>query len=230
MEFASRGGDGGLGGRDVFTFTTTGAGGADVIHILTMPTMPPELSPKPRTPLVQTLGVPLEVLYTGGMMSCCVKSQAKNSFGPLEPLRVKYFEVEILPGYKHGTRIKFDKCFPEDALYLGEPKVDVTFVIEQEKHKVFKRRNEHIFINIYLSKEQLAAQSFEVDVKFLNGETERITGTRGSCHHGATRLFKGKGMPARRGGRATGGYGDVTVRFVWPLSVRADLKQCCTVS
>lgn len=225
----SSNGRGGM-NREVFAVSSSD-GGADVIHIVTMPSAAPELAAKPRPPLVQTLDVPLEVLYSGGTLNCCVKSQAKNAFGPLEPMRVKYFDVEILPGYKHGTKIEFAKCFPDDEMYPGEPKVNVTFIVEEQKHGVFKRRNEHLSVDMKLTKEQLKAESFELSLKFLDGKTEKFSGSRGTCQHNSKRVFKGRGMPVRRNGQAVSNeFGDLTVQFVWPLSLRADPKHCCTVS
>lgn len=216
-------------GSRVFAFATADANGEGFSHGVAAPKL--VFDSKPRSPVVQTLNVSLEMLFTGGTISSCVRSEATDSvLGPLEQERMKTFEVEILPGYKHGTQIKFDKCFPDDELYPGEPKVDVTFIIEEEKHAVFKRKGVHIYADIRLNQEQLAAETFELQLQLLSGNTEQIQGSRGSCRHGQTRTLKGLGMPVRRSGQGTSEYGDLILRFTWPLSLRAQSQQCCTVS
>lgn len=215
------------GGSHVIAFTTQDGRG---VHMVGIPAMPPEIIAKPRLPVVQSLSVSLEMLYTGGIVSCCLKSQATDALGPTEPQRTKNFQVEILPGYKDGTQIKFDSCFPDDELYPGEPKVDVTFLIQEQKHNVFKRKNAHLHADIKLSKEQLMSESFELPLQLLNGQIEYVRGSRGVCAHGATRTLPGLGMPIRRGGQSTSEYGDLIIRFSWPMSLRVGPKACCIVS
>jgi hypothetical protein len=220
-------GPGSGGGGDVLAFSTMGGNGTGIVHIIEMPD--PAAMAKQRPPVVQTISVSLETLYRGGFVNCCIESQATDSMGPVEPQRKKNFEVEIIPGYRNGTQIKFDRCFPDDELYPGEPKVDVTFVVQEEKHSIFKRNGQHLAADIKLSKEQIGAETFEIPLKFLSGETERIQGSRGTCGHGTKRVLKGRGMPVRRGGQGTSEFGDLTLRFVWPISLRGP-QQCCTVS
>jgi len=214
----------------VLTITSSWGPGHGVVHMISVPAGNSPIVPmgKPRPPVVQTLSVPLDLLYKGGTVRCCVKSQATDTMGPLEPERTKTFLVEIEPGYQHGTQIKFDQAFPDDELYLGEPKVDVTFVVEEEKHTVFKRRGHHLHAEIKLAKEQIMAESFEVPLQLLSGRTEYIRGSRGTCRHGMKRTLPGLGMPVRRGGQNTGDFGDLIVKFTWPLSLRG--QQCCVVS
>lgn len=209
-------------------FTTTDNDGTGFVQIVEMPPLRPDVFAKPRPPVVQPLSVSLEMLYKGGTVNCCIKSQATDAMGPVEPQRIKNFEVDIMPGYRHGTQIKFDNCFPGEELYPGEPKVDVTFVLEEEKHDLYKRKGKHLHAEIKLSKEQLEAPSFDYSLRLLSGEMESIKGNRGSCAHGATRALKGLGMPVRRGGQTTSEFGDLIVRFTWPLSLRTN--SCCAVS
>lgn len=215
----------------VVTITSSMGPGHGIVHMISLPTGSPIVPPvgKPRPPVVQTLNVPLDMLYKGGTVQCCVKSQATDTMGPLEPERTKTFEVDIEKGYQHGTQIKFDKSFPDDELYLGEPKVDVTFVVEEEKHKVFKRKGQNLYCDIKLGKEELMAESFIVDLMLLSGRIEQIPGSRATCRHGTKRTLKGLGMPIRREGRATNERGDLTIKFVWPLKERTS-QQCCVIS
>lgn len=209
-------------------FTSVDGSGPGFVQVVEMPPLRPDMLAKPRPPVVQPLAVSLEMLYKGGTVNCCIKSQATDAIGPVEPQRIKNFEVEIMPGYRHGTQIKFDSCFPGEELYPGEPKVDVTFVVEEEKHDLFKRKGKHLHADIKLSKEQLEAPSFEYSLKLISGEMEKIQGSRGSCAHGAKRTLKGLGMPIRRAGQATPEFGDLILRFSWPLSLRTN--SCCIVS
>lgn len=220
-----------MGDNGAMLFTTTSGNGAGLIHIVAMPPAPPEVAAKSRPPVVQPLEVSLEMLYAGGVVTCCIRTQATDALGAVEPQRTKNFDVEIFPGYRQGTQIKFDRCFPGDELYPGEPKVDVTFVIEQKKHTVFKRRFADIHADIKLTKEQLTAECFELSLRLLNGQTEQIRGSRAVCAHGVKRTLKGLGMPIRRAGQATAEYGDLILRFTWPLSLRmTNPQKCCVVS
>lgn len=209
-------------------FTSVDGNGPGFVQVVEMPPLRPDMLAKPRPPVVQPLAVSLEMLYKGGTVNCCIKSQATDAIGPVEPQRVKNFEIDIMPGYRQGTQIKFDNCFPGEELYPGEPKVDVTFVLEEEKHDLFKRKGKHLHVDIKLSKEQLEAPSFEYPLKLMSGQTEKIQGNRGSCAHGAKRTLKGLGMPVRRAGQSTTEFGDLIIRFTWPLSLRTN--SCCSVS
>jgi len=193
-----------------------------------MPMLIPVPLAAPSRPVVQALPVTLDALYHGGSLSCAIRSQVATSLGPLEPERVKIFQVEILPGYKHGTKIKFDASFPEDELYPGEPKVDVTFVLSVEPHGVYSRKGDDLYTPFRLTKEALLAESFEKPLKLLSGRTEGIQGSRAECAHGTTRKLYGEGMPIRRNGRSTQEFGNLVIRFVWPLSERA--SACCALS
>lgn len=183
---------------------------------------------RPREPIVQSLPVSLEMLYRGGVVSCSIVCQTKNGLGPLEPPREKIYDVEILRGYKPGTKVKFDKSFPDEELYPNEPKCDMSFIIEEEMHKMFRRQGDHLIANIYLTRGQVKAEHFEVTLKLLSDEKKNIRCSGLECLHGTCRTLPGFGMPIRKGGQDTGQHGDLKIYFWWPLSERT--SKCCTVS
>jgi len=185
--------------------------------------------------MMQELNVPLDMLYRGGRILCRLVTQLEDKYERQMGLeRTKDFEVEILPGYKAGTKIKFDKAVPAEELYPGEPKVDVHFVVNEEPHKVFTRRGDHLFTVVSLTSQQLKSGGFQFEVPLLSGKPLRWQESRSECPHGGKRTFKGLGMPIRKGGQATGASGDLIITYSWPIAQRINARlfgsphsRCC---
>lgn len=175
----------------------------------------------------ELLKVPLEMFHHGGVIKVTLRRQFRNAMGPIGPSMEHEFHVDILPGYKAGTRVKFDKAFPPQT--PPEARVDVAFLLQEVPHDLFRRKDERLLADLKLTKQHLRAEHFTVSVQLLSGELVAVQGSKAQCPHGSTRVLKGYGMPIRKAGASTGQCGDLTVRFVWPLAERANLLLGCLI-
>lgn len=180
-----------------------------------------------RGKMEELLEVPLEMFYRGGSIQVTLRRQLRNALGPIGASMEHEFHVDILSGYKAGTRVTFDKAFPPQA--PPEARVDVVFLLQETPHNRFRRKDEHLSADLKLTKQHLRAEHFTLSLHLLSGESVQVQGSKAQCPHGSTRILKGYGMPIRKAGASTGQYGDLTIRFVWPLAERANRLLDCLI-
>lgn len=126
----------------------------------------------------------LEELYTGK-----TKKIKKDN---------KTFEINIIPGWKEGTKINFD----EDGLVV---------ILKEKKHDVFTREGDNLKITLRINL-QNALNGFQRTIKLLNGNDEIISLKKiPSSDH--VHIINGKGMPIRKNGKQNG-YGELHVHFI----------------
>ena len=130
----------------------------------------------------------LEELYNGTIKNFQITRRIVRK-GRIEPI-TDVIRVNVKPGWKDGTKIKFD---------------DITFIIREEKHPIFKRINNdlHITCNITLKD---AIIGFSRTINALDGTP--ITIKINSLNRSSDRyIITGKGMPFKTG------LGDIIVDF-----------------
>lgn len=127
--------------------------------------------------------------------------------------------VEIKPGYKEGTKIRFEEEGDEKP---GLIPADVVFIIKQKPHPIFTREGNNLIMNVKIPL-----------VKALTGTTVKVDGIDGRSKNveineviypGYKKILKGEGMPNSK--RPTE-RGDLEIRFdiVFPTHLTREQKE-----
>jgi len=127
--------------------------------------------------------------------------------------------VEVKPGYKEGTKIRFEEEGDEKP---GLIPADVVFIIKQNPHPIFKREGNNLIMNVKIPL-----------VKALTGTTVKVDGIDGRSKNveineviypGYKKVLKGEGMP---NSKRPGERGDLEIRFdiVFPTSLTREQKE-----
>lgn len=114
--------------------------------------------------------------------------------------------VNIKPGWKKGTKITFEGVGNEKPGYLPE---DITFVVEEKRHPLFKRRGDDLEIAVEIPLVK-ALTGCKLSVPLLSGESMSIT-VGDVIFHGFEKAIKGQGMP---NAKEEGKRGDLKITFL----------------
>ena len=79
----------------------------------------------------------------------------------------KILEVNIKPGYKAGTKIKF---VGEGDELITLPKQDIVFIIKEIPHNRFKREGDNLKYNINITVGE-SLYGFDKEIQFLDSKT-----------------------------------------------------------
>jgi DnaJ-class molecular chaperone len=125
------------------------------------------------------------------------------------PFEDKSFEAKVQAGYKAGTRLTFQ---PTD------PRIQVVFILEEEKHPVYRRMGDDLHAEYTLSYTE-AKNGCTVSIETL-GATESsieiVLEPDAIQRTGQTLVIKGQGWPRRK----TADFGDLVVHFTLVKSKR----------
>ncbi|KAG0268906.1 hypothetical protein DFQ27_005345 [Actinomortierella ambigua] len=172
---------------------------------------------KPPT-LSRKLPVSLEDLAKG--VTKRLKVTRKVTDGSSRPTE-KILTVDIKPGWKAGTKIRFPREgdeFPDGQIQ------DIEFVIEEKDHPMFKRQGDDLVVNLELTLLE-ALTGFSKSVRTLEGKTLPISsaGTR-VIEPGQEERYPGEGMPISK---KAGQKGDLIVKYVvkFPKSLTSAQKE-----
>ncbi|GJQ10790.1 hypothetical protein GpartN1_g2581.t1 [Galdieria partita] len=127
--------------------------------------------------------------------------------------------VEIKPGYKEGTKIRFEEEGDEKP---GLIPADVVFIIKQKPHPVFTREGNNLIMKVKVPL-----------VKALTGTTVKVDGIDGRSKNievneviypGYKKTLKGEGMP---NSKRPSERGDLEIRFdiVFPTHLTPQQKE-----
>jgi len=175
----------------------------------------PSASSQPSEEATRPLKVSLNDLYTGTTKR--LKVTRKRLDGTSEE---KILEIDVLPGYKSGTKIRFPKAGNEIAgaggMYGGEPdSQDLVFVIEEAPHDRFTREGNNLVLKMTVPLVDALAgptSGQAKTVETLDGKKISVTMPSGVVRPGQRSVISGKGMPIRKGG-VSGRYGDLLVQW-----------------
>lgn len=192
----------------------------------TFPGTPPTSVPKSEKPteIIKPLKVSLEDLYNGGVKHLVVNRKLLNG-----SIDAKTLDIQILPGWKSGTKIRFPKAGnevprPDDAQ-------DLVFVVEEKPHKVFRREDNDLVASLEIPLVEALAGPLPPDTKekvleALDGRKLRVPLPAGVVKPGQQTKIQGEGMPIRKDG-ATRTKGDLIVEWhvVFPSSLTPSQKE-----
>lgn len=156
------------------------------------------------TPTVVPVEVSLEDLYHGKVKNLKVKDRFPK--GHQEVLLEKVYKVEIKPGYKAGTKLKFPAAedFPRP----------VEFEIKVAPHKYFERLKDDLIWVCKLTPRQLE-KGVVIRIPLLDGNTLTLDSKKYKIKQGSKVPFEGLGMPvaASKSAKNKAAFGDLIVKF-----------------
>ncbi|KAJ4837755.1 hypothetical protein Tsubulata_024407 [Turnera subulata] len=115
--------------------------------------------------------------------------------------------IKVKPGWKSGTKITFEGMGNERP---GTSPADVTFVIGETKHPLFRREGDDLEIGIEIPLVK-ALTGCEISIPLLGGEETRLSIDDDIIHHGYEKIIPGQGMPISK---HQGKRGDLKVVFL----------------
>ncbi|KAJ3216494.1 hypothetical protein HK099_005844 [Clydaea vesicula] len=161
--------------------------------------------------VTRKLPIDLEDLYKGVTKRLKVTRKRNNT--PEE----KVLTIQVKPGWKAGTKIKFNG--EGDELYNGQSQ-DIEFVIEEKPHKRFKRDGDKLKTSIEVSLTE-ALTGFQRNIETLDGRNLLVKGGEGTSvvRPGQEIVVKNEGMPNSKSGTKGDLIIECKVKFPYSLPV-----------
>lgn len=165
----------------------------------------PQTSPSGDAPVMEfAFECTLEEIFNG----CTKKFKVTRTLpgiGGRTVVNAKEFQVQVLPGYKKGTKICFDR---EGGIVEGYPPnelADLVFVLDEKEHPRFKRTGADLFLVAHISLKD-ALLGTNLSIKGIDGKDTTIL-LDGVSKNGRKIRVEGAGMPDRK----TKGRGDLYI-------------------
>lgn len=171
--------------------------------------------PQSPSEITRPLKVSLEDLYSGTIKHLKVGRRLLS--GVTED---KVLEIQILPGWKSGTKIRFPKSGNEQP--NGDSQ-DLVFVVEEKPHERFTRDGNDLVVSIKIPLvDALAGSGGKKVVEGLDGRKLQVGVPSGIIKPGLTTTLAGEGMPIRKDGSVKK-KGDLLVK--WDVVFPARLSE-----
>lgn len=150
----------------------------------------------------QEIVVTLEELFTGVRKNIPIKKNVVINGKTYSVER--NFEVDILSGWKSGTKIMFShtRNFP----------VKVTFILQQVKHKFLERRGDDLYWKCLPIEKKKIKKGVIIRIPNIDGSEIVINTKNLPLKHGSKKVFSGLGMPMSKSGLVMS-RGDFIVKF-----------------
>lgn len=166
-------------------------------------------SPSQPSEITRPLKVSLQELYQGSVKHLKVGRRLLN--GTTED---KVLEIQIHPGWKSGTKVRFPRAGNEQE--NGEAQ-DLVFVVEEKPHDVFKREGNDLVCQLRIPLVEALAgdpggRRLTKTVEMLDGRKLQIPVPLGVVRPGQETTVSGEGMPVRKDGSVKK-KGDLIVKF-----------------
>jgi DnaJ family protein B protein 4 len=169
--------------------------------------------------ITRPLKLSLEELYSGAVKHIKVGKRLLN--GTKED---KVLEIQVHPGWKSGTKIRFPNAGNEQP--SGESQ-DLVFVVEEKPHATFTREgNDLVYKAKILLVDALAGSGGKLTVGALDGRKLQVPIPSGVVKPGQESTVAGEGMPIRKDGSVKK-KGDLIVKFdvVFPDRLATSQKE-----
>ncbi|KIL58523.1 hypothetical protein M378DRAFT_112001 [Amanita muscaria Koide BX008] len=159
--------------------------------------------------ITRPLKISLNDLYTGTTKR--LKVGRKLQDGHTED---KVLEIQVYPGWKSGTKIRFPKAGNEQP---GAEAQDLVFVVEEKPHDVFKREGNDLvaIMKIPLVEALCGApgnQRLTKVLELLDGRRLQVPAPLGIVKPGLETRIPGEGMPIRKEGSIKS-KGDLIIKW-----------------
>ncbi|CAD2213248.1 DnaJ domain/DnaJ C terminal domain containing protein, putative [Angomonas deanei] len=151
----------------------------------------PQSSPNYEVPPMEyTFSCTLEEIFKGCTKKFNVSRQMANG------KESKLFEVNVLPGYKKGTKVRFEKEGGRVEGYPPNVMADMVFILDEKPHNKFKRDGDDLITTVHINLKQ-ALLGTTLNITNIDGETIGIPIT-GITQNGRKLRVSQKGMPSRK--------------------------------
>lgn len=145
------------------------------------------------------LSCTLEELCNGCTKKIKIKRDVITTSGQLSE-EEETVEIKVKPGWKGGTKVTFEGKGNEA---MGSVPADLTFVIVEKEHGVFKREGDDLEMVVEVSLLE-ALTGFEFCVALPDGDNMSLK-IKDVIHPGYVTVVQGKGMPnPKEGGKKRG--------------------------
>lgn len=162
-------------------------------------------SVSPPSEITRALKVSLEDLYSGTTKH--LKVGRKLLSGDTED---KVLEIQVQPGWKSGTKVRFPRAGNEQA--TGEAQ-DLVFVVEEKPHDRFVREGNNLVTHVSTSLvDALTGDGGKKTVEVLDGRKLQVAPPSGIVKPGSETVVSGEGMPIRQQGSVRR-KGDLIVKW-----------------
>lgn len=149
--------------------------------------------PKPPTEVSKPLVLTLEDMYNGATKRMKVSRKLRDGSST-----DKVLDIQVLPGWKSGTKIRFPKSGNETA--HGDSQ-DLVFVVEDKPHERFTREENNLVVKVPLTLlEALTGSGVRKVVTHLDGRKVPVNVPAGVVKPGQRTIVGGEGMPVRKAG------------------------------
>ena len=166
----------------------------------TRPSQPP-----PPSEITRPLRVSLKELYSGTVKHLKIGRRLLN--GSTED---KVLDIQIHPGWKSGTKIRFARAGNEQP--NGESQ-DLVFVVEEKPDDVFSREGNDIVCKVPISLvDALTGSAHKKTVELLDGRKLQVPVPAGIVTPGQETTIPGEGMPIRKDG-VSKSKGDLIIKW-----------------
>ncbi|ESQ31026.1 hypothetical protein EUTSA_v10011600mg [Eutrema salsugineum] len=156
-------------------------------------------------PTEKKLRCTLEELCNGCTKKIKIKRDVITTSGQMSE-EEETVEIKVKPGWKGGTKVTFEGKGNEA---MGSVPADLTFVIVEEEHKVFRREGDDLEMSVEVSLLE-ALTGFELTVDLPDGDNMRLK-IEDIIDPGYVTVVQGKGMPnPKEKGKKRG---DLRIRF-----------------
>ena len=119
-------------------------------------------------------------------------------------------EINVLPGWKSGTKVRFPRAGGE--LPTGESQ-DLVFLVEEKPHPRFTRDGNDLIVTQKLPLvEALTGEGGRKTVEHLDGRRLQVSVPLGVVRPGQETTISGEGMPVRKEGQVQK-RGDMIVKW-----------------
>jgi DnaJ family protein B protein 4 len=133
----------------------------------------------------------------------------------------KILTIDVKPGWKAGTKIRFPR---EGDEYPNGAIQDIVFTLEEKPHPVFTRKGDDLVMSLELTLLEALTGGFSKVVKTLDGRSLPISASSSRIiQPGQEERFPGEGMPISK---KPGQKGDLIVKFAvkFPTTLTAAQK------
>jgi len=177
------------------------------------PSPPPETRCSPID-----LNLTLEELYSGCKKR--LKVSRMRWHGNERSREERILEIDIKPGWKDGTRVKFDGEGDQDAPRARPG--DIAFIVKSKPHNSFTRDGSHLIHRVTIPLAR-AFQGFVVPIKTLDGRELKVS-VESIVNPKTRRIVPNEGMPISK---RPGERGDLILEFdiVFPKQLSEDQKR-----
>jgi len=178
----------------------------------------PAKEPTPeRTTVERPLPVTLEQLFKGTKKKMNIKRKRFDKVTGKRSLEEKVLEIDVRPGYKSGTKIKYPGWGDQEEGGIQ----DLHFIITEKEHERFKRENDDLRVIIELDLKE-ALTGWKRTITTIDGKQINVS-QGGPTQPGHEIRYPEQGMPKSK---KPGERGDmiVQVNVKFPATLNATQK------